>query len=146
MTSNRLSLEHRLRVCPKHRSIDCISISRWARWQRSFICRSSSFHILQSTIFNTSLQIGGGVLGDCWRTEERGQAIALYSLAPLLGPVIGPACGAWVAQRSTWRWVVSLFIFRYGIQPKNAMCLQVLVNKHCRRLGPTSWPVLPTRK
>lgn len=48
-------------------------------------------------------------MGDCWKTEERGQAIAVYSLAPLLGPVIGPACGAWVAQRSTWRWVVCLF-------------------------------------
>ena len=35
-----------------------------------------------------SLQIGGGVLGDLWRNEERGQAIALYSLAPLLGPYV----------------------------------------------------------
>ncbi|KIJ04756.1 hypothetical protein PAXINDRAFT_94341, partial [Paxillus involutus ATCC 200175] len=51
------------------------------------------------------LSIGGGVLGDCWRPEERGQAVALYSLAPLLGPVIGPLAGAWVAERSTWRWV-----------------------------------------
>lgn len=51
------------------------------------------------------LQIGGGVLGDVWRTHERGRAIALYSLAPLLGPVIGPIAGAWVDQDSTWRWV-----------------------------------------
>ncbi|KAG1731353.1 major facilitator superfamily domain-containing protein [Suillus paluster] len=49
--------------------------------------------------------VGGGVLGDCWRTEERGQAIVLYSLAPLLGPVVGPIAGAWIAERSTWRWV-----------------------------------------
>ena len=37
--------------------------------------------------------------------EERGQAIAIYSLAPLLGPIIGPVAGAWIAERSTWRWV-----------------------------------------
>ena len=51
-------------------------------------------------------QIGGGVLGDCWKPEERGKAVALYSLAPLLGPVVGPVAGAWIAERSTWRWVV----------------------------------------
>lgn len=51
-------------------------------------------------------QIGGGVLGDCWHAEQRGQAIALYSLAPLLGPVIGPVAGAWISMRTTWRWVV----------------------------------------
>ena len=52
-------------------------------------------------------QVGGGVLGDIWRAEERGRAIAIYSLAPLLGPVVGPVCGGWIAERSTWRWVVS---------------------------------------
>ncbi|KLO07248.1 MFS polyamine transporter [Schizopora paradoxa] len=51
------------------------------------------------------LTVGGGVLGDIWSAEERGRAIALYSLAPLLGPVIGPIAGAWIAQRVTWRWV-----------------------------------------
>lgn len=40
-----------------------------------------------------------------WKPHERGQAVALYSLAPVLGPVMGPICGAWIAQKSTWRWV-----------------------------------------
>ena len=40
-----------------------------------------------------------------WAPEERGQAIAVYSLAPLLGPAIGPVAGGWIAERSTWRWV-----------------------------------------
>lgn len=64
-----------------------------------------AFRLLAGFGGSAPLSIGGGVLGDCWRTEERGQAIALYSLAPLLGPVIGPICGAWIAERSTWRWV-----------------------------------------
>ncbi|RDB16631.1 Efflux pump vrtL [Hypsizygus marmoreus] len=46
-----------------------------------------------------------GVLGDVWRAEERGKATAIYSLAPLLGPVVGPVCGAWIAEKSRWRWV-----------------------------------------
>jgi hypothetical protein len=45
------------------------------------------------------------VLGDLFAPSERGRAIAIYSLAPLLGPVVGPVAGAWIAQKSTWRWV-----------------------------------------
>ncbi|KIP12227.1 hypothetical protein PHLGIDRAFT_62113 [Phlebiopsis gigantea 11061_1 CR5-6] len=64
-----------------------------------------AFRFLAGLGGSAPLSIGGGVLGDCWKPEERGQAVALYSLAPLLGPVVGPVAGAWVAQRSTWRWV-----------------------------------------
>ncbi|KAH9945465.1 MFS polyamine transporter [Epithele typhae] len=64
-----------------------------------------AFRFLAGLGGSAPLSIGGGVLGDLFRPEERGAAIAIYSLAPLLGPVIGPACGAWVAQKSTWRWV-----------------------------------------
>ncbi|KAK7048763.1 MFS polyamine transporter [Favolaschia claudopus] len=64
-----------------------------------------AFRFLAGLGGSAPLAVGGGVLGDIWDTEERGQAIAIYSLAPLLGPVIGPLCGAWIAERSTWRWV-----------------------------------------
>ncbi|KAI9001557.1 MFS polyamine transporter [Trametes punicea] len=64
-----------------------------------------AFRFLAGLGGSAPLSIGGGVLGDVWRPEERGQAVALYSLAPLLGPVLGPTCGAWVAQKSTWHWV-----------------------------------------
>lgn len=50
------------------------------------------------------LTIGGGVLSDLWRPEERGMAIALYTLAPLLSPALGPLLGAWITEKSTWRW------------------------------------------
>ena len=32
-------------------------------------------------------------------------AMSLYSLAPFLGPTIGPIAGAWIAQESVWQWV-----------------------------------------
>lgn len=31
--------------------------------------------------------------------------MAIYSLAPLLGPAIGPIAGGFVAEKTTWRWV-----------------------------------------
>ncbi|KAF5390676.1 hypothetical protein D9757_002566 [Collybiopsis confluens] len=48
---------------------------------------------------------GGGVIGDLWSPEERGMAMSLYSLAPLVGPSTGPLVGGWIALKSKWQWV-----------------------------------------
>lgn len=50
---------------------------------------------------NDISQIGGGVLGDCFRPEERGKALAIYGLAPLLDPAIGPIAGGFIAEKTT---------------------------------------------
>lgn len=49
--------------------------------------------------------IGGGVLSDCWAKEERGSALALYSLAPFIGPAVGPIAGGYITLHTTWRWI-----------------------------------------
>ncbi|KAG1746143.1 MFS polyamine transporter [Suillus lakei] len=64
-----------------------------------------AFRFLAGLGGSAPLSIGSGVLGDCWRPAERGKAMAILSLAPLLGPVVGPITGAWIAERSIWRWV-----------------------------------------
>ncbi|KUI68182.1 hypothetical protein VM1G_04063 [Cytospora mali] len=51
------------------------------------------------------MAIGGGVLSDLFTAEERGKAISIYSLAPLLGPAIGPIAGAFIAENTSWRWI-----------------------------------------
>lgn len=49
------------------------------------------------------LTIGGGVIADMFRREQRGMATAIYGAGPLLGPVIGPICGGFIAERAGWR-------------------------------------------
>lgn len=49
--------------------------------------------------------IGGGILADCFHPEQRGKAIAIYSLAPLIGPAAGPIAGGFIAGSISWRWV-----------------------------------------
>lgn len=51
------------------------------------------------------LAIGGGVLSDLFTAEERGKAMSIYSLAPLLGPAIGPIAGAYISENTSWRWI-----------------------------------------
>ncbi|KAK2028000.1 major facilitator superfamily transporter [Colletotrichum zoysiae] len=51
------------------------------------------------------LAIGGGVLADLFEAEQRGKAISIYTLMPMLGPAIGPIAGGFVTQNTTWRWI-----------------------------------------
>ncbi|CAE6398921.1 unnamed protein product [Rhizoctonia solani] len=64
-----------------------------------------AFRFLAGLGGSAPLAIGGGTIADLWAPEERGMAMSLYSLAPLTGPAIGPVAGAWIAERTSWRWV-----------------------------------------
>ncbi|OWP06451.1 MFS multidrug transporter [Marssonina coronariae] len=64
-----------------------------------------AFRFLSGLGGSAPLAIGGGVLSDLFTAEERGKAISVYSLAPLLGPAIGPVAGGFITQNTTWRWV-----------------------------------------
>ena len=64
-----------------------------------------AFRFLSGLGGSAPLAIGGGVLGDIWSAEERGAALSIYSLAPLVGPAIGPVAGGFIAEYTTWRWV-----------------------------------------
>ncbi|KAF2733212.1 MFS general substrate transporter [Polyplosphaeria fusca] len=50
------------------------------------------------------LTIGAGVIADLFVPAQRGTAMAMYSLGILFGPVLGPICGGFIAQRAGWRW------------------------------------------
>lgn len=64
-----------------------------------------AFRLLAGVGGSAPLAIGGGVLGDLFYPEQRGKAMGLYAMGPLLGPAIGPIAGAWIAQTTTWRWM-----------------------------------------
>jgi len=64
-----------------------------------------AFRFLSGLGGSASLGIGGGVLADLWLPQERGKAMALYSLMPLLGPAIGPIAGGFISQNMSWRWI-----------------------------------------
>ncbi|KAI0818073.1 major facilitator superfamily domain-containing protein [Xylaria sp. FL0064] len=63
-----------------------------------------AFRFLSGLGGSAPLAVGGGVLSDLFTAEDRGKALSIYSLAPLLGPAIGPIAGAFIAQNTSWRW------------------------------------------
>ena len=57
--------------------------------------------------------LGGGglatseqaILADTFAPAKRGQAFALYGLAVVTAPAIGPLVGGWITDNYSWRWV-----------------------------------------
>ncbi|KAF3929958.1 hypothetical protein AA313_de0205940 [Arthrobotrys entomopaga] len=93
--------------------VPCIQISNLFYLVFNTACGASQtktqliiFRFLAGAGGAAPLALGGGVLSDVWRPEQRGKGISMYSLAPLLGPAIGPIAGGWIVQAGLgWRWI-----------------------------------------
>jgi DHA2 family multidrug resistance protein len=64
-------------------------------------------------LFRVMQGIGGGGLGpseqailaDTFPPQKRGQAFAMYGMAVVLAPAIGPTLGGYITDHFAWRWV-----------------------------------------
>jgi DHA2 family multidrug resistance protein len=45
------------------------------------------------------------ILADAFPPEKRGMAMALYTVAILVAPVLGPTLGGWITDNYSWRWI-----------------------------------------
>src|SRR6201992_4109129 len=58
-------------------------------------------------------RLGGGglapseqaILADTFSIEKRGQAFALYGMAVVVAPAIGPTLGGWITDNYNWHWI-----------------------------------------
>lgn len=50
------------------------------------------------------LTLGGGVISDIFRADQRGFAMGIWTLGPLFGPNVGPLIGGFIAETIGWRW------------------------------------------
>ena len=78
----------------------------------SFLCGFAP--TLPALIFFRVLQgIGGGglapseqaILADTFPPDQRGMAFAMYGLAVVFAPAIGPTLGGYIVDHTTWRWI-----------------------------------------
>jgi MFS transporter, DHA2 family, multidrug resistance protein len=78
----------------------------------SFLCGLAPS--LGALIFFRVLQGAGGgglqpseqaILADTFPPSQRGMAFAVYGMAVVLAPAIGPALGGWITDNFNWRWI-----------------------------------------
>src|ERR1700691_2964974 len=64
-------------------------------------------------IFRVMQGAGGGglqpseqaILADTFSAKQRGMAFAVYGMAVVLAPAIGPTLGGWITDNFNWRWI-----------------------------------------
>jgi DHA2 family multidrug resistance protein len=78
----------------------------------SFLCGFAPS--LSMLVFFRILQgLGGGglatseqsILADTFSLEKRGMAFAVYGMAVVMAPAIGPTLGGWITDNYSWRWI-----------------------------------------
>ncbi|KAL2161813.1 hypothetical protein VTH06DRAFT_7597 [Thermothelomyces fergusii] len=62
------------------------------------------FRFLSGVGGSGCLTLGAGIIADVFRVDQRGTAIGMYTLGPLIGPTVGPVAGSWLSQTIGWRW------------------------------------------
>jgi len=64
-------------------------------------------------LFRILQGVGGGglqpseqaILADTFAPAKRGMAFAVYGIAVVMAPAIGPTLGGWITDNFTWRWI-----------------------------------------
>ncbi|MFL5265255.1 MAG: DHA2 family efflux MFS transporter permease subunit [Stellaceae bacterium] len=62
------------------------------------------FRILQGLGGGGMVPVAQSILADAFPPEKRGQGFALFGVAVVVAPVVGPALGGWLADNFSWRW------------------------------------------
>src|SRR6201984_703121 len=78
----------------------------------SFLCGLAP-NLPALIIFRILQGIGGGglqpseqaILADTFPPAKRGMAFAVYGIAVVMVPAIGPTLGGWITDNYTWRWI-----------------------------------------
>ena len=61
--------------------------------------------LLQGLFGAALVPLSQAVMIDNSTPEKRGQAMAIWGMGVMIGPILGPTLGGWLTDNFTWRWV-----------------------------------------
>src|SRR5947208_10208329 len=62
------------------------------------------FRVLQGLAGGGMVPVSQSILADSFPPAKRGQAFALFGVAVVVAPVVGPTLGGWLADNYSWHW------------------------------------------
>ncbi len=62
------------------------------------------FRIVQGFAGGGMVPVAQSILADAFPPEKRGQGFALFGVAVVVAPVVGPTLGGWLADNVAWTW------------------------------------------
>jgi DHA1 family multidrug resistance protein-like MFS transporter len=65
-----------------------------------------AFRFITGLFGSPVLATGGASLADMYKPSKRAYAIAVWGLAAICGPVLGPLVGGFAAQHKGWKWPI----------------------------------------
>ncbi|MDE2184453.1 MAG: DHA2 family efflux MFS transporter permease subunit [Alphaproteobacteria bacterium] len=63
------------------------------------------FRLLQGVFGAALAPLSQSVMLDLYPVEKRGQAMAIFGIGIMLGPILGPTLGGYLTDSYSWRWV-----------------------------------------
>lgn len=78
----------------------------------SFLC-GIAWNLQSLIVFRILQGLGGGgmapseqsILADTFPPQKRAQAFALYGVAVIIAPTVGPTLGGWITDNYSWHWI-----------------------------------------
>lgn len=62
------------------------------------------FRVLQGIAGGGMVPVSQSILADSFPPAKRGQAFALFGVAVVVAPVVGPTLGGWLSDNASWHW------------------------------------------
>ncbi|KAL1848948.1 hypothetical protein Daus18300_013406 [Diaporthe australafricana] len=91
------------------------------------------------------LTLGGAVIGDLFRPEQRGFAMGIWTFGPLIGPILGPLIGGFIAETIGWRWdfwvvlivavLITITIEVFNQETSHRILIEKKVNRLKKEMG-----------
>ncbi|WP_078751548.1 DHA2 family efflux MFS transporter permease subunit [Enterovibrio nigricans] len=97
------------------------------------------FRIMQGAFGASVIPLSQSIMVQIYPPEERGKAMALFSIGVLLGPILGPTVGGVITENMDWRWIF------YVNVPIGILCLTLLavfVHLDGRGKHSVDWPLV----
>src|SRR6202044_2541404 len=93
------------------------------------------FRVLQGFGGGGMVPVAQSILADAFPPAKRGQAFAVFGVAVVVAPVVGPTIGGWISDNWSWQWC---FLINAPVGVMAMALIAVILREPARAAGQTA--------